>query len=55
MKKETKKYLNTTIPETLLREVRILAASEGVKVNALLEEALRDLIKKYEKKPRKST
>ena len=48
---EKKTYINTTVDSDLLRSVRILAAEEGVRLNRLLEEALRDLLRKYGKRP----
>ena len=56
MKKDTDKektYINTTIPKELHKSLRVLAAHEGVRINALLEEAIEDLLKKYEKKGKK--
>ena len=43
-----KSYLNTTIPKELQRSLRILAAHEGLRMNTLLEEAIKDLLKKYD-------
>jgi len=49
MQKETEKsYLNTTIPKDLQRSLRILAAHEGQRINTLLEEAISDLLEKYQ-------
>ncbi|MFH0812912.1 MAG: ribbon-helix-helix domain-containing protein [Pseudomonadota bacterium] len=45
-----KEYINTTVRKELLRSLKILAAQEGVRINQLLEEAIQDLLKKYEKK-----
>jgi len=50
MKRDEKSYINTTVENGLLRSLRILAAEQGVKINALLEEAIRDLLEKYKKK-----
>ena len=47
MKKDEKSYINTTIENGLLRSLRILAAEQGVKINSLLEEAIRDILEKY--------
>jgi predicted DNA binding CopG/RHH family protein len=48
---EKKTYINTTVNSELLRSIRILAAEEGVRLNRLLDEALRDLLRKHGKKP----
>ncbi len=49
MTEKTKKsHINTTIDSELLRELKILAAKEGVRINTLLEEAIKDLISKRE-------
>lgn len=45
-----KSYINTTVETGLLRSLKVLAAQEGMRVNQLLEEAIKDLLKKYEKK-----
>jgi len=51
MKEKVKKsYINTTIDPELLRELKILAAIEGVRMNKLLEQAIKDLLKKKAKK-----
>jgi hypothetical protein len=49
-KENEKEYINTTIKKSLLRSMKILAAQEGVRLNYLLEEAMQDLLTKYEKK-----
>ena len=41
---------NTRIEEELIKQFKILAIMEGKRQNQLLEEALKDLLKKYEKK-----
>ena len=38
---------NTTLDVDLLREIKILAAQSDLRQNDLLEEAIRDLLKKY--------
>ena len=48
-----KAYINTTIQKNLHKSLRVLAAHEGVRINTLLEEAIQDLLKKYEKKTKK--
>jgi ribbon-helix-helix protein len=45
-----KSYINTTITSDLLTSLKVLAAQQGKRLNMLLEEAIRDLLKKYEKK-----
>jgi hypothetical protein len=45
-----KSYINTTVNTDLLRSLKVLAAQEGFRLNQLLEEAIQDLLKKYEKK-----
>ena len=56
MAQETEKeYINTTIKKSLLRSMKILAAQEGVRLNRLLEEAMQDLLAKYEKKGKDKT
>ena len=40
---------NTTLDVDLLKELKILCIEAGRRQNDLLEEAIRDLIKKYEK------
>ena len=42
-----RKMYNTTLDADLTRELKILAAQEGLRQNDLLEEAIQDLIKKY--------
>jgi hypothetical protein len=48
-----KSYINTTITSDLLTSLKVLAAQQGKRLNILLEEAIRDLLKKYEEKPKK--
>jgi hypothetical protein len=50
---EKKVFFNTTITESLLKEFKILAVELGKRQNGLLEEAMQDLLKKYEKKDKK--
>ncbi len=45
---ERKNY-NTTLRTDLIKRIKILAAENDVRVNGLLEEAIQDLLKKYEK------
>ena len=41
---------NTTLDVDLVRELKILAAKLDLRQNDLMEEAIQDLIKKYEHK-----
>lgn len=52
METERKNY-NTTLRVELIRKLKILAAQTDMRANDLLEEAIQDLLKKYEKKPKK--
>ena len=45
-----RKMYNTTLDTDLLRKLRVLAAELDKRQNDLLEEAIQDLLKKYEKK-----
>jgi hypothetical protein len=42
-----RKMYNTTLDADLMKEIRILAAQLEKRHNDLLEEAIRDLLKKY--------
>jgi len=42
-------YYNTTMEEDLMKQFKILAIEEGKRQNQLLEEAIKDLLKKYGK------
>ncbi len=53
--KSERKGFNTTIRTDLLRGLKILAAEKDLRINDLLEEAMEDLLKKYEKKPSKKS
>ena len=44
-----RKMYNTTLDKELLRKLKILAAQLDKRQNGLLEEAIRDLLKKYGK------
>jgi predicted transcriptional regulator len=44
----------TTLDSDLLEKLKILAIYEKRPVNKILDEAIKDLLKKYEKKPKKS-
>jgi hypothetical protein len=45
-----KNYINTTVKNDLLISLKVLAAQKGMRMNQLLEEAIQDLLKKYENK-----
>ena len=45
-----RKIYNTTLDVDLVRELKILAAKLDLRQNDLIEEAIQDLIKKYEHK-----
>ena len=49
---EKKVFFNTTVTENLIKDFKILAIQIGKRQNELLEEAIRDILKKYEKKDR---
>lgn len=44
---------NTRLEKELIKEFKILAIKQEKRQNQLLEEAIRDLLKKYEKKGKK--
>ena len=48
-----RKMYNTTLNVDLLRKLKVLAAQTDKRQNNLLEEAIQDLLKKYENKPKK--
>ncbi len=48
-----RKNLSTSIENDLQKEIKILAIKQEKPLNDLLEEAIRDLLKKYEKKQKK--
>ncbi len=50
---DKKVFFNTTVPETLIKQFKILAINLGKRQNELLVEAIQDLLKKYEKKAKK--
>ena len=47
-----KRQIGARIEEDLLKEVRILAIRQGRRFNELIEESLRDLLKKHRDKPK---
>ena len=50
---DEKERYTTTINGELLRQIKILAINERCPTNKLLEKAIKDLLKKYEKKAEK--
>ena len=44
----TRKMYNTTLDADLIRQIKILAAQQEKRQNDLLEEAIQDLLKKYD-------
>ena len=48
---DKKVFFNTTVTESLLKRFKILAIERGKRQNEMLEEAMLDLLKKYEEKP----
>lgn len=50
---EKKVFFNTTVSEELIKEFKILAIKAGKRQNQLLEEAIRDLLKKYQDQSQK--
>lgn len=49
---KTKRQIGPRIDESLLKEVRILAIRQGRRFNEVIEESLRDLLKKHRDKPK---
>ena len=50
MVKAGKSYINTTVNTDLLKSLKMLAVQKETRLNELLEEAILDILKKYEKK-----
>ena len=50
---EKKVFFNTTVPENLIKQFKILAIQLNKRQNELLAEAIKDILKKYEKKVKK--
>jgi hypothetical protein len=48
MVKDGKSYINTTVDTELLKSLKMLAVQKETRLNNLLEEAIKDLLKKYE-------
>jgi hypothetical protein len=48
-----RKNYNTTLKADLVKKLKILSAEEDKRQNDLLEEAIEDLLKKYDKPARK--
>jgi len=53
MEKKKRIHYNTTLDADLLKQLKFLAVEKNKRHNDLLEEAIRDLLKKYEKKGKK--
>ena len=47
MKKKNRRPYNTTLNSELMKKMKILAAMHGKRYNDVIEEAMRDLLKKY--------
>jgi hypothetical protein len=45
-----KSHINTTIEKSLHKALKVLAAQQSTRINSLLEEAIRDILVKYEVK-----
>ncbi len=52
---DKKVFFNTTVSENLIKEFKILAIRAGKRQNQLLEEAIQNLLTKYEKKGKGSS
>lgn len=50
--RKTKRQIGARIEGALIKEIRILAIHEERRPNELIDEALRDLLKKYREKPK---
>jgi hypothetical protein len=48
-----RKNYNTTLKADLIKKLKILSAEEDKRQNDLLEEAIEDILKKYDKTTRK--
>ncbi len=48
-----RKMYNTTLEIDLMKKLKVLAAQMDKRHNDLIEEAIQDLLKKYEKKKKK--
>jgi len=44
-----KTYINTTVDSNVVRKLKVLAAHTDKRLNQLLQEAINDLLKTYEK------
>ncbi|CAI4029898.1 hypothetical protein DNFV4_00318 [Nitrospira tepida] len=49
-----RKMFGIRLPDSLMKEIKHLAVDEGKPMNELVEEGLRDLMKKYREKRRES-
>ncbi len=50
MVREGKSYINTTVDTELLKSLKMLAVQKETRLNNLLEEAIKDLLQKHDKK-----
>jgi len=50
-----RKPFTTSLEESLIRELKVLAIDQGCNANDLLEEAIADLLKKYSAKKTRAT
>jgi hypothetical protein len=53
MKKKERTHYNTTLDVELLKQLKFLSIELNRRHNDLIEEAIQDLLKKYEKKTKK--
>ena len=53
MEKKKRIHYNTTLDANLLKQLKFLSIEENKRHNDLLEEAIQDILKKYEKKAKK--
>ena len=53
MEKKKRIHYNTTLDADLLKQLKFLAVEKNKRHNDLLEEAIQDLLKKYEKRDKK--
>ena len=53
MVKKNRIHYNTTLDADLLKKLKLLSVEMNKRHNDLLEEAIQDLLKKYDRKPKK--
>ncbi|MCX6224494.1 MAG: ribbon-helix-helix domain-containing protein [Bacteroidia bacterium] len=53
MEKKERKNYNTKLDVGLIKKLKFLSVETDTRQNDLIEEAIQDLLKKYEKKPKK--